>query len=549
MQITKQISIDMANRNLTESVYAVQGDSNTRVIYAKLFENNVPWEIPIGVTSAVAFQKSDGKKGLYDALPDGTKAVTFEGNTVTAFLAPQMLTCPGNTYAAIIFHDSNLNQLATFPFAITVAQNPSAGQIVSNDYYSYSTMKEVNEAVDAALADMARAHVSMEKIRWNQMVGGDETNSHNGITVAKNGTKITVTGTANADAYPHLGTIRGLTGGHIILLRMPKLQGVRIVNLFEYDANGTPASSNYIKVHYFPTGTIKRITLQPTTEKMWVGLSVPAGTLDTSGYMNCFDLTEMFGAGNEPTNEEFFRLYPAENYAYCAPVDAPAPYLSIIRGMSSVGTVSNLAGKKFLIMGDSLSAANKWQKELEAKGATYTNHCLGGAGITTIVDGGSNSNGTLAPLTVDEVAGKDAIIFFGGQNNHKGAHGKVGDIYPTNATVAGYMQYAINKIYALLTEAGNLTCRVMVVTPYCFGASDYNTDAFQNDGVGLAQIIEDVANYNGIPVWNAYKNSGINPTTLAVWGAAANDKVHLNSAGYAHLGKLIAEFADRNVLD
>ena len=140
-----------------------------------------------------------------------------------------------------------------------------------------------------------------------------------------------------------------------------------------------------------------------------------------------------------------------------------------------------------------------------------------------------------------------AIILFGGTNNAHTPHGQVGDRYPDTNTVAGQMQYVIDRIYSLLAQAGNLHCRVLVVTPYCFGQSPYVEDAFAEDGMGLAGIIQEVAGYNGIPAWNAYRNSGINPTTLALWGASASDHVHLNALGYAHLGRQSARFASREV--
>ena len=549
MKIIHHMTAELTRRETDLPLDAVQGDGSTRAVKLSLLENGAPWEVPAEVTAAVAFRKADGHRGLYDTLPDGSKAVTIDGSTVTAVIAPQVLSCPGEVSAAVVFYGANLQQLATFPFAVRVQANPAAGQEVSNDYYSYSSMEDVSRAVEDALASLAQAHSSMEKLRWNQLAADSHKQTHNGISVVTEGTRTTVTGTAAGDdAFPGIATVKGLTGGHTVLVRLPVLPGVARINLFEYDADTNVGSQNYLKSHYSSSGTVLRFALQAGTEKVWIGLQVKEGaTVNTSGHLNLFDLTQMFGAGNEPSAEEFAKLYPADRYDYCGPVEAPAPYLSVIRGMLSAGTPTNLTGRKFLVMGDSLSAANKWQKELEARGAAYTNHALGGAGIVQIVDGGSNSNGSLSALTAAEVTGKDAIIFFGGQNNHKLAHGKVGDVYPADETVAGCMQYAINRIYSLLAEADNLTCRVLVVTPYCFGASDYNTDAFTMDGAGLAQTIEDVANYNGIPVWNAYKNSGINPTTLAVWGAAGNDHVHLSSAGYAHLGKLIAAFADREV--
>lgn len=154
MNITHLRSIDMARRMPMVPVDAVQGDGNTRILRLKLLENGESWTVPDGVTGAVAFRKPDGTKGLYDTLPDGTKAVTMEGSTVSAVLAPQVLTCAGEVSAAVVFHDDKLNQLAAFPILIRVAANPAAGQSVSNDYYRYSTMAEVSQAVEAALASL-----------------------------------------------------------------------------------------------------------------------------------------------------------------------------------------------------------------------------------------------------------------------------------------------------------------------------------------------------------------------------------------------------------
>lgn len=354
-------------------------------------------------------------------------------------------------------------------------------------------------------------------------------------------------------------------------------------------------------------------------------------------------------------------------------------------GTTTVVATSTLDGKTGLIVGDSLSAANQWQQQLVEKGATYTNHALGGISLLTMIDG----NDSIEPLSTDEVADKDFIILFGGTNDMRVAHGDISTIKDTEAvitsknlmdynsvvtgqlsadgtvntsatdyvstgyisftegeqlyvyylyygnlnasvpssgnaanlclydanknfisrtmgaditlpytipagvayirygfatghftdsnrqfgifkqeitsaeefdtyteevvvataTVAGRVQHAIDTIYSLLAQVDNLACRLMVVTPYCFGASDYNEDAFAMDGAGLAQTIEDVANYNGVPVYNAYKNSGINPTTLAVWGNSDSDHVHLNAAGYAHLGRRIARFVEENVME
>ena len=157
MQIIHHITIDMARRLPVVPVSAVQGDGNTRILQVTLLENGESWTVPEGVTAGVAFRKPDGTKGLYDMLPNGTKAVTITGGTVSAILAPQVLSCAGEVRCAVVFHDSAFNQLATFPFTVKAAGNPAAGQGISNDYYRYSTMEAVSEAVEAALADVRNA--------------------------------------------------------------------------------------------------------------------------------------------------------------------------------------------------------------------------------------------------------------------------------------------------------------------------------------------------------------------------------------------------------
>lgn len=155
MLVTHELNIDLTKPGVQPMVAAVQGEANTRQLAISLFSNSLAWEIPNGATAAVAFLKPDGTKGLYDKLPDGTVATTLSGNTVNAILAPQALTCAGIVLASIIFYKADGDTLATFPFKITVEQNPAAGEQVSNDYYSPSihdldqAIKDLEERVDA----------------------------------------------------------------------------------------------------------------------------------------------------------------------------------------------------------------------------------------------------------------------------------------------------------------------------------------------------------------------------------------------------------------
>ena len=146
MIITHKIKMDLSRRGITPVVNMVQGDSNTRALEISLYDNGQSWEIPAGATAAVAFQKPDGTRGLYDKLPDGSAATTISGSTVTAILAPQALTCAGTVLASVVFYDKDMDTLATFPFKITVEANPAAGEQISNNYYYLQNMEQVNKA-------------------------------------------------------------------------------------------------------------------------------------------------------------------------------------------------------------------------------------------------------------------------------------------------------------------------------------------------------------------------------------------------------------------
>lgn len=148
MLITSKLEMDLRQPVFKQVAYAVQSDSNTRALEISLFLGSTPWEIPPGTTAAVSFRKMDLTSGLYDTLPDGsTKAVTFSGNTLTAILAPQVLTCAGKVDISIALYDSSLNRLGVFPILLYVSTDPSAGKDISNNYYYLSTLAAVNEAI------------------------------------------------------------------------------------------------------------------------------------------------------------------------------------------------------------------------------------------------------------------------------------------------------------------------------------------------------------------------------------------------------------------
>lgn len=201
-------------------------------------------------------------------------------------------------------------------------------------------------------------------------------------------------------------------------------------------------------------------------------------------------------------------------------------------------------GRKVLFIGDSLTARHVYPEVVrEILGIETFYHCKGGASLKSMIDGDrgldgeynseTDAEGVLRPLTAEEVKGMDLIVLYGGYNGRTIEIGTVGDLYSPEGhgkkTVAGLMQYAINRIYDTLEEAQNMTCRLLIVTVDCSGKYPYmDADAFEetvpNSGCTLeamAAIQKAVAAQNAIPCCDLFHTSGINPHTWAYFSASA----------------------------
>lgn len=175
MLITTKMHIDMQRPSHPAVVNAVQGDQNTRCMEISLYSGGATWQVPANISAAVGYAKPDKTKGLYDKLPNGDPACTISANTITAVLAPQVLTAAGNVEAVLILTDEDFNRLGTFPFRICVEENPASGASVSENYFYYTSFAEINEAVNEALN------------RLNSSVSDFESRLANGDFIGKTG--------------------------------------------------------------------------------------------------------------------------------------------------------------------------------------------------------------------------------------------------------------------------------------------------------------------------------------------------------------------------
>ena len=132
--ITTRISVDFALPNMGARVEAMQGDGATRTVAVSLRANGLRWEPPVGVDAALVYRQPDGHKGIYDKLADDSAAITVSGNVASVVLIPQMLTVPGDVQCQLIFNDSKLDRLTSFPFVLKVSRNETAGAAPVQDY-------------------------------------------------------------------------------------------------------------------------------------------------------------------------------------------------------------------------------------------------------------------------------------------------------------------------------------------------------------------------------------------------------------------------------
>ena len=207
--------------------------------------------------------------------------------------------------------------------------------------------------------------------------------------------------------------------------------------------------------------------------------------------------------------------------------------------------INTWKNKKVLAIGDSITAAQKWQKKLnEMLEMNVYTHAKGGVGTVAMVDGDkglggdydneTSASGTLKPLSVDDVKDKDLIVVLPAYNDRGKADGTVGDCYnPSGSgqnTIAGVVQYTINRIYEELTNAGNLKCKILYATPHCAGRYPYiDADGYDEypSGTGrtmetLANTIVKVCNRSNIPVCDLWHNSGSNKYTWNIIGSSSS---------------------------
>lgn len=166
MQITHEIAMYLDRRQTTPVLDAVQGET-ARAVALSLYNKNGPWDIPEDASILIRYRKPDCTGGVYDSLPDGSRAWDFLGNTVCVRIAPQALAVAGITSMQIAIVAQG-EELASFIFQLRVESDPSIGTRASDDYINIGQwlMPRIYQFVsDAQVAATNAIHAAQEAQR------------------------------------------------------------------------------------------------------------------------------------------------------------------------------------------------------------------------------------------------------------------------------------------------------------------------------------------------------------------------------------------------
>lgn len=189
-------------------------------------------------------------------------------------------------------------------------------------------------------------------IEWNQLLDKSKyptTGVFDGVTYTNNGDgTITLNGTATAgtDSNYSLQSDISVVVNHKYFCYYPKSEAFVYLYTVEPDVfdNRAPEYSNYI------------VTARKNNDKLYFQFKVHGGKTVSNLIFKpqLFDLTQMFGAGNEPsTHEEFWSCFDHKLYPYNAGETQPLFKISRKSQWGSVvhkGDLINIEGKQYRVL-------------------------------------------------------------------------------------------------------------------------------------------------------------------------------------------------------
>ncbi len=224
-----------------------------------------------------------------------------------------------------------------------------------------------------------------------------------------------------------------------------------------------------------------------------------------------------------------------------------------LAGVPGQDRTSFLAGKKFFVLGDSISSIaisrKEWQKVVVNRtglvptfndaipgrhlyeafscyGVTHPGDQLGT--YSTAIPGCTSDGGKDGATLAENLADSDLAIIDLGTNDGHEPIGQLGDA-PTSGTSEGTLRWIVESL-----ETANPKIRVVIVTP------QFNSFASAATFRLLADAEAEYAGSAGIPVINMFRVGGVNPINLSIM---TEDGVHPRVWAFDNFyGPVIAQY-------
>lgn len=144
-QITKEITVDVAKKNLFQAIVAKQNDSNSRFLKVTLCNEGTKIEVPSNATALINAERAD----------DGSKAFagTVNGDgTVTVPLTNWMLELDDIVRCSISIIGSDEEKLTSTSFSVEVESAETTSSDISEDENYDILVRLISDTSDAKLA-------------------------------------------------------------------------------------------------------------------------------------------------------------------------------------------------------------------------------------------------------------------------------------------------------------------------------------------------------------------------------------------------------------
>ena len=171
---TTTVDLNVGYPNIATVVHAVQGDNQSRILTANLYDGGIAWTPPTGAVGVIKFHTPLGTSGMYDTDEEGNTAVTWTGNVATLRIVQNALAVAGDVPMQLSFYDSQGAVITSFLWETLVQPSVLTDtQFMQTDYYNI--LSQQISAILTAIADIPEPATSTPLMDGNAAVGTQNT--------------------------------------------------------------------------------------------------------------------------------------------------------------------------------------------------------------------------------------------------------------------------------------------------------------------------------------------------------------------------------------